>query len=555
MTEAIYLPDRVAAMPDTAKSDQSRGARALRRAPGMRAADDRRRARSHPFADTQNVRGRPSEVALLIDEALSRLGESGFVIEDESAGSRPTRVCRLRRADEWLVLVAASASKPHRLHLPNQYEVSVSGEVRNAPQLHRELAELPFTALEMESLARDMPLTASTPRRIEGWLPSLKLDDQPLAGCGAIFTIHHQTDFLLLLEKALELGIDASLVTVIDKEYRYRYSRRVDAHIRRRLGVPVYTYSQLKQGIASHIRRVVESFELDREHGLTPTVVVDDGGYILPCLHEHFEPFLSLFRGVVEQTMSGIWKLEPYRDLRVPIFSVAESDLKATVEAHGVAQAALTSLRRLLPHESFDARAAVVVGFGRIGQALSEILCRHNVEVHVVDTEPAMLVAARERGFKVASSLSGLLTRIEPRYLFACARPGAVDAESLLAIRCDCVLASVASRDESFDKEALETRFRAEPLGSLGTRYTQGARSLLLVADGFPVNFHFSESMPNQQSDLVMASLLVGAVSLAHTRTAWPPGNDPSRANAVLAEGTLLDDFLSARPTLGPATA
>jgi adenosylhomocysteinase len=461
----------------------------------------------------------------------------------------------LRRGEEWLVLVVADASKPHRLHVPNQYELSVSGSVHEGGALHQEIAALPFTPLEIESLARDMPLTATTPERASGWLPSLQLDAAPLAGHAAIFTIHHQTDFVLLLEKALELGVERPLVTVIDKEYRYRYSRRVDAHIRRALGVPVYSYSNLTEGISDHIRRVDAARAEAGAPTWTPTIVVDDGGYILPQLHKHFEASLSLFKGVVEQTTSGIWKLEPFSDLRVPVFSVAESELKATVEAHGVAQAALTSLRRLLPNEKFDGRTAVVVGFGRIGHALAEILRRHNVDVHVVDDAPAMQVTARERGFQAHADLPTLLRQLAPRYVFSCARPLAVDRQSLLAISGDCALISVTSRDEAFDKDALADSFEAEPLGSLGTRYTRSGNSLLLVADGFPVNFHFAESMPNQQSDLVMASLLVGAISLARAPVAWPPGNDPARANAVLNEGTLLADFLSARPGLGPATA
>jgi adenosylhomocysteinase len=114
---------------------------------------------------------------------------------------------------------------------------------------------------------------------------------------------------------------------------------------------------------------------------------------------------------------------------------------------------------------------------------------------------------------------------------------------------------SVTSRDEAFDKQALAKSFAAEPLGTLGTRYTRDGLSLLLLANGFPINFHFAESMPNQQSDLVMASLLLGAISLANAAPAWPAGNDAKRANSVLNEGTLLADFLRANPALGPATA
>jgi hypothetical protein len=58
--------------------------------------------------------------------------------------------------------------------------------------------------------------------------------------------------------------------------------------------------------------------------------------------------------------------------------------------------------------------------------------------------------------------------------------------------------------------------------------------------------------MPNQQSDLVMASLLAGAITLANADPPWPPGNDAQRANDVLNEGTLLHDFLTHEPGICP---
>lgn len=513
------------------------------------------RARNpQPFAATFEVRGRPSEVSQLVNELVARLKADRWRVDRSHRGHSPLRVARLSAGGQWLV-VAVAGPAPHRLSWPLEYELSVSGVAHDRAGLHDLVAALPLTPLELELLSHDMPLTASVSTRASEWIPSIRLDGNPLEGHGAIFTIHHQTDFVLLLEQALQLGLDRELVTVIDKEYRYRLSRRVDAHIRNRLAIPVYRYSEIEDGISEHIRRVEAARARSGATTWTPTVVVDDGGYILPRLIESFEPFLNLFTGVVEQTKSGIWKLRPYtHDLRVPLFSVAESELKATVEAHGVAQAALTSLRQLLPHEKFDGRRAVVVGYGVIGQALAERLRRLNIDVHIADTSASMLVTARERGFQVSDVLPDLVEAIEPRYIFSCAEPGAVGVEVFRRVRSDCALVSLTSRDVAFDKAALSALARAEPFGTVGTLYHKGDPpcKLLLIADGFPVNFHFAESMPNQQSDLVMASLLVGAITLTRANPAWPPGNDPVRANVMLNEGTLLHDFLVLEPRIAP---
>jgi adenosylhomocysteinase len=505
-----------------------------------------------PFTAVSTVRGRPKEVAELADELDADLRAAGWSPVEEQRSRPPLRLSRFA-ADEQSLVVSVAPPSPDRLTRPSEYQLCASGLVRDHARLHELVAAVPFTPLELELYAHDMPLTASTPRRAARWMPSVDLGERPLAGHAAVFTIHHQTDFVLLLEKALELGLDGSLVTVIDKQYRYRYSRRVDAHIRRRLGIPVYRYAEIERGLSDHIRRVEAARAATGSRGWPSTIVVDDGGYVLPRLLTGFEPYLSFFKGVVEQTTSGIWALRPFRDdVKVPIFSVAESELKATVEARGVAQAALTSLRRLMPHEKFEGRRAVVVGYGIVGQAVSELLRRQNVDVHVSDTSTSMLVTARERGYQIGDSLPELLDRVQPRYVFACATPRAVDGESLERLRGDCALISLTSRDAAFDKAALERIARRRPYGTVGTAYVRDdpACTILLVADGFPVNFHFAESMPNQQSDLVMASLLVGAMTLARAAPEWPVGNDPARANAVLNAGELLNDFLHLQPGL-----
>lgn len=503
-----------------------------------------------PVSASQTVRGTPAEVRALADGLVQALTRAGFVHQPGATVRSPLRCDMLEREDERLMLVVG-APQAHRLRLPRSFELVVSGVARDVDEVQELAAALPFTDFELTELAREMPLTSAVPSRVGAWLADLDVPSKPLSGLGAIFTIHHQTDFVLLVEKALELGVDRGLVTVIDKEYRYAHSRRVDAHLRGKLGIPVYRYSDIDAGLSAHIRRVAAARDRTDAVTWTQTIVIDDGGYVYPRLQRSFEPYMTLFKGLVEQTASGIWALEPYLPaLRLPIFSVAESRLKQVIEAHGVAAAGVANVRRLLPQEKFDGRPAVVVGFGRVGQAAAEALRRSNADVSVVDIAAGARASASERGFRVSDDLAATVADVSPRYLFACARPGAVHEAALLAIPCDCALISLTSRDVAFDKAALATHFEAEPLGTLGTRYRRNGVELLLLAEGFPANFHYAESMPNQQSDVVMAALLAGAVALACGD--WQAGNDAASADAILSEGTLMTDFLNLRPPLGP---
>jgi S-adenosylhomocysteine hydrolase len=493
------------------------------------------------------------EVTPLVDALISRLKPLGWALDGrlEVSGDSETISFSAAHPDSGQLYGIVRPAPRGRMHLPNERSlvaIATSTSPEGSAALDRWLERLPFTDTELNRIRGEMPLTSEFLQHLPRWIPGAeKLGTRPLSGFGGIFTIHHQTDFLVLLEQALALGINPNLVTVIDKQYRYEASSRVDATITDRLKVPVYTYDQLLAGLAlsDHIRRVKGDMESASAPVWSRTIIVDDGGYVLPRLTEYFEAYMPLFVGVVEQTASGIWALKPYEaDLKVPVFSVAESDLKQTVEAHGVAMAAVVNLRNLLPNVKFTGQRAVVVGYGRIGKAVSEVLRSMRLRVMVVDPDRGARVSAHEDGFDTARTVVDAIRMAQPQFVIACAGKSCVDGPALQALRGRTYLASCTSRDYAFDKQYLAEHYEPQPYGSIGTVYRDDDRSeLFLVADGYPVNFHFAESMPNAQSDLVMASMLLGAVHLCTAEPAWPAGNDSARANFHLNAGTLLDDF------------
>jgi S-adenosylhomocysteine hydrolase len=353
-----------------------------------------------------------------------------------------------------------------------------------------------------------------------------------------------------MMEAAVRLGLDPKYTTIIEKEYSYQHTQRIDSTLREDFGMAVYKYSDLREAMEKHFQRIDDEKFENRNITWRQTIVVDDGGYIYPTLHQEFARKMSLVRGVVEQTSSGISVLRPFeRDNRIPIFNVAESDLKTTVEANGVATAGLRSVRSLLPHERIEGRSAVIIGYGRIGAALAEVLDYNNVRVAIYDTAVAQLVAGRERGFRVGQDLPDLISSARPRYIFACGHRNCMGQKEYSALSRDCYLISLTSRDYAFDKEALRTAATAVvDQGRLGTKYllanASGEVAATLIANGFPVNFHHSESMPNQQSDLVMASMLLGACYMAEAYDDMPTTCDPRAANQILSGSRLLERYL-----------
>ncbi|MGO9762522.1 MAG: NAD(P)-dependent oxidoreductase [Solirubrobacteraceae bacterium] len=401
------------------------------------------------------------------------------------------------------------------------------GGVISAPEWLPLARLIPMTGSEFAEIRLDMPLTTGLPQRLR---------NTPLSGFSATFTIHHLSDFLPFIESALALGLAPDAVTVIDKEYPYRDGERVDAHLRLTQGLRVCRYAEIEEAVAMHIRK---SEALGKK-----VLVLDDGGYVLPVVLERYPTKVSCIAGIVEQTMSGINRVAGHT-LPVPLFNVAQSDVKATVEAYGVADAAVRNIVALLPHEKFEGRSAVVVGYGRVGEEVAKVLRTRRMDVTVHDADVARLVAAHESGFVTDRSLSALLATTRPLLVVGCAGARSVTAEHFGALQADCYLVSTTSRDREFalaDLRELSTEVKQR--GALGTCYRlKNGVMAFALGNGFPINFHEAQSLPNKVSDLVLASVLVGACALAEKQGELVPGLNIEASNRVLRDSGLLDEY------------
>ncbi|MEV4530337.1 hypothetical protein [Streptosporangium sp. NPDC049304] len=106
---------------------------------------------------------------------------------------------------------------------------------------------------------------------------------------------------------------------------------------------------------------------------------------------------------------------------------------------------------------------------------------------------------------------------------------------------------STTSRDREFAiAELAEEAVEISDVGVLGIRMrlTSGACATI-VGDGYPVNFHHAESLPNAYSGLILASLLVGAATLATPGHGFTAGHNVAASDRVLESCGLLERYYS----------
>ncbi|MFD6334849.1 hypothetical protein ACFWGI_35470 [Streptomyces niveus] len=444
---------------------------------------------------------------------------------DDASGSW---VCAFTDGGSGRLTLAAPAdpaSAPEHTHrLVATFE---QGTAKTADAFLTAIRQLPFSATEIAATVSELPLTS---RLADRW------PDKPLAGVGILLTIHHMRDFLVLVDSLLALGVDPAHMTVIDKEYPYAHTHRVDAHLVRRHGIAVWRYRDLSQGIADHLERVSAAAKR--------SVVMDDGGYVMPLVLRDFPDEAGHFIGLVEQTTSGIRKVEGLR-LPQPLFSVAESDLKGMIESYGIADAAVRNALRLLPDEKFEGQAALVLGFGRIGREVARVLTGRRMRVAVFDSDITRLVAAHEEGFLTGRPLDDLVRGHRPRLVIGCTGGRSFGLQQARLLPEGAFLVSTTSRNFEFDLDELHAGSTARTnRGLLGTGYQlDGGPRILVLGHGMPINFHYAESLSNRYVDLVLAGLAVGAVALAGGDERLRPGHNVAATNTILAESNIVDDY------------
>jgi adenosylhomocysteinase len=495
-----------------------------------------------PLANVVEFRADPADALRAFRGTLDRIRATGHVL-DVTVESPPDpgweaawavgRLALSNGGEGALVLSPASDpdAKLERTHVLAFSVTRVGGlDARLVHELTRAIEDLPFSAYELGEIRAQLPLTGSCVQF---------LGETALLGRALFLTIHHMTDFIPMIEALLALGVEPEDVTIIDKEYPYSLTRRVDAHLRHALGLSVYRYSELPLALSEHIERT-------RARG-RDTIVVDDGGYVFPVLMRELPDRLGHFVGLVEQTMSGIWKLRGL-DLPVPVFSVAESLVKSTVESYGIADAAIRNIIALRPHEKFEGQAAVVLGYGRIGRQMAAVLRTRRMRVAVHDCELVQMIAAHEEGFLTDTSLGRLLERHRPALIVGTAGANSLTGEHVPHLRRDCFLASTTSRDYEFNlADFAEAATSVTRLGKLGTSFVlENDVEVIALGHGFPINFHYAESLPNRYVDLVIACLISGAATLAWPAHEFSPGNTYGNlelTNRILGASPILQEY------------
>jgi adenosylhomocysteinase len=247
-------------------------------------------------------------------------------------------------------------------------------------------------------------------------------------------------------------------------------------------------------------------------------IIQEVGGY---CAHlvEELAAMPGL-RGVVEDTKQGQWHYEQQQPLQLPVFTIADSPLKA-LEDSQVGLSIAYSVEHLLRARFFQLISELrvgVLGYGGIGTATARSLRSRGSRVGVYDVDQIRMSQAVVDGHEPFPR-DELLRWAD--VVVGVSGHRAFTADDLDLLRDGAILASGSSKQIEFDVPGIRARSELKREQDELAELVYNGRTVFLLNDGRPVNF-LHQSILGNVLDLVYSELYLCTRELASKR--WHPG-------------------------------
>jgi adenosylhomocysteinase len=242
-----------------------------------------------------------------------------------------------------------------------------------------------------------------------------------------------------------------------------------------------------------------------------PVVIQEVGGY---CADQVADLAAApLVKGIVEDTKQGQWRYEQLSELPLPVFTIADSPLKALEDVQ-VGRAIASSVEHLMRtnfYRILSEQRVLVLGYGGIGTALAEALRRMGARVAVHDPDEVRMSAAVIHGHRVGARAEVLRWA---DVVIGVSGKRSLSVEDAVLLRDGVVLASGSSKQVEFDVQGLRCAATSTSHGTLVESHEVAGRAVHLLNEGKPVNF-LDQSILGGVLDLVYSELYLCTRTLA----------------------------------------
>lgn len=287
---------------------------------------------------------------------------------------------------------------------------------------------------------------------------------------------------------------------------------------------------------------------LARRCGGRPAILLDIGGYFADVASFAAANYDGGILAIVEDTENGLRRYERQERLSCPVISVARSPLKAA-EDFLVGQSIVHSVEALLRGQGdiLHGRTACVIGYGKLGRSIANLLHARHVRTAVFDIDPIRSVEAMSHGFSVADRLESALRGAG--LVFCATGNMSLLRADFASLDDGAYIATVTSSDDELALDLIDGDYVQERVADHITRFRKNGRHFYLLNHGQAVNFIHGAAV-GPFIYLVQAEILVSAARSSAAPLAAGLSENDAPLRRRIAEAWL--DCFGPRAARGP---
>ncbi len=382
--------------------------------------------------------------------------------------------------------------------------------------LENKLGKITAESVEISGEVEDISKIADFPL-LNYWINKRKIEIGSIFKNHKIILLQHIiNDFLPLVRSIGILGIKPEDTYIIGTPYSL--NKKVVETLQKEgytnIWIPKsYPFNAILYECIENCLQSISDKEKDK------IIYAESGGYITSFLFEKYQKGFEYFKGGIEQSTNGIRKIKSIsrsHPLKYPILDLSSCEVKRKVESSFVSDAIVDNLKNILSKYKTNIREKkiLVIGYGTIGRQIAFRLKSESAMVYVSDLNPIYLLEAQNSGFIVDSLLN-----ILPECDIVIGSTGSVvlGKDEILSLRNDSVLINASSERKEIDWKELDSLTKdKEEIPEVGTRTTLlNNKEILILANGYPINFYNYESVPSIKIDLIITLLAEAIIQIA----------------------------------------
>jgi S-adenosylhomocysteine hydrolase len=340
--------------------------------------------------------------------------------------------------------------------------------------------------------------------------------EQPFRGVAVLALLHMYPNAFAVARTWIDFGCEPGDIFICHKSgYGYDADNTVKNALAQ-LGVNVVTVAAIDGNFLDSLEAQLTARDLR-------LIVCEDGGAAAPQILKRHS-LLAKCAGFVEQTTKGLWrtKVVTARPAK-PYLALPLSEFKRKFEPPHVAHAFVRTLDAMLVgyRRLRDMNIAVLGCGGCIGSHIADLLLNYTNHVTVFDKALPKLYRLLNRDFEIAESINEAVTGRDA--VIGCTGSCVIGLNEFSRVKDGCVIASASSEQAEIDVQGLERlKETSEPFVTPGLncrstifRLRPHGKRVVLLNNGYPLNFAHGGNLDPFPFDLVMALLLAGTVELA----------------------------------------